>query len=74
MVVDMALLDRDGNVGVTFLKVVQYVAGRQLSRTVGNVAYFPAAEAARLVENGTACYVDDPERHRKVKAAEAIYG
>jgi hypothetical protein len=74
MVVDMALLDRDGNVGVTFLKVVQYRAGRQLGRTVGNIAYFPAAEALRLVENGTACYLDDPECRRKVKAAEAIYG
>jgi hypothetical protein len=45
-----------------------------VGREVGNLAYFPADEARRLVENGTACYVDDPERHRKVKAAEAIYG
>lgn len=61
-------------VGVTFLKVVQYVAGRQYSRTVGNLAYLPADEARRLVESGTACYLSDPERHSKVKAAETIYG
>jgi hypothetical protein len=74
MVVDMALLDRDGNVGVTFIRVVQYIAARQVGREVGNLAYFPADEARRLVENGTACYVDDPERRRKLKAAEAVYG
>jgi hypothetical protein len=74
MVVDMALLDRDGNVGVTFIKVVQYIAGRQVGREVGNLAYFPAAEAKRLVDSGTACYVDDPERRSKVKAATAIFG
>jgi hypothetical protein len=61
-------------VGVTFIKVVQFIAGRQLARQVGNVAYFPAAEAKALVENGTACYVNDPERRSKMKAAEAVYG
>jgi hypothetical protein len=62
------------NVGITFLKVVQYIAGRQRSREVGNIAYLPADDARRLVESGTACYASDPERHSKVRAAQTIYG
>ncbi len=70
----MTQLDRSETVGITFLKVVQYVAGRQVGREVGNLAYLPADEAKRLVDSGTACYLSDPERRSKVKAAEAIYG
>jgi hypothetical protein len=39
-------------VGITFLKVVQYIAGVQPSREPGNVAYFPADEALGRQRNG----------------------